>query len=550
MDCNLTSARAIPDKINKALTTTLYLWVTNRNGEQWGNCAWLNVPEICQAKARHQPFWHTSSMKKTVEKNRSMAKTSLTLCSLTALTLAGCFASSTATAQTLSTDPSSIQTSSDLIQTDGSDTSTAVDDPYAATTDNQAQTLQDGSLQDQTLLAPEGRQNTAISSVDERTTGSTDDDGAPGVRVGSFILSPSLRQSLGYESTQTGASKASRTYSETELKGTLTSDWSRHQLTVEGSGVFQKNIAGTGNESPEWNLDAALRLDAARDTTVTLNGGYNYQRESTTDPNSLTGASTQAPVQTFTGGVSVDRDFGRLKGTLSATASRAIYGSATYANGTTVSRSDRNANTGTLSLRLGYAVSPVLTPFVEGALTKTVYDQTTDSSGYARSSSGWTLRTGVEADFGDKWKGELSAGYDYNSYADSRLASIGTLAVDGSLTWSPLRGTDVTLGVGTSIQPSTTAGTSGYVLRTFTASVSQEITRRLVARLTGGVGFNDYPSGSSAPDSRSLTAGAGLTWSANRYVDVTGDVDWQYDSYTGSTGYHALTFMAGVTLKR
>ncbi|MCO6185032.1 outer membrane beta-barrel protein [Rhizobium sp. L1K21] len=481
-----------------------------------------------------------------------MTKTGLVACSLASLVFVSGANPHVAQAQTIFADPAAGGLPPDQLQSDFGGGAPATDDAFSSASPDQSQITGNGdpAISDDTLTASEGRLNPAASKVDAGRTGSIGDDEAPGIRLGTAVFRPSLRQSLGHERTQTGQTKTSRTYSETELKGTLTSDWLRHQLRLEGSGLIQKNIAGTGSEDPRLNLNAELRLDVSRNTTATLDGGYNFQRESSTDPNSLSGASTQSPVHTFNAGISVEHDIGRLKGTLSADGLRSVYGDAKFSNGTTVSRSDRDANTGTLALRLGYQISPVLTPFVEGSISRTYYDQKTDSSGYARDSAGWKIRAGLEADFGEKLKGEISGGYEKMRYADARLDAISALSVDGSLTWSPQRGTDITLGTSTSIKPSTTAGTSGYVLRTFSASVSQEVTRRLVARLTGGVGFNDYDSASNSTDSRSITAGAGLTWKVSRYLDVTGDTTWQYDRYTSGAGYHAMTFMAGVTLKR
>ncbi len=398
---------------------------------------------------------------------------------------------------------------------------------------------------------PESRLNRPASTVDPRTTsGTRSQDSGLGIRVGTFILTPSLRQSLGHEKIRSGGTTSNRTFSETELKGSLKSDWSRHQLTVTGTGTYEKTITRTGVNDPSWSLDAELRLDVTRDTTVTLNGGYKFAHESATDPNSVSGASTQSGVHTYSGGIKAEQNFGRLKGSLSLNASRTVYGPASFANGTTLSQAERNANSGELTLRLGYEVSPAISPFVEASLSRSYYDRATDSAGYARDSSGWGLRAGIESDLGEKLKGEISAGYEKADFRDSRLASIAAITVDGSLTWSPRRGTDVTLGIASNINPSTTAGTSGYVSRAFTASLSQEVTNRLIARLTAGVTDNRYSAANASANMTSWTAGAGLTWRINRYLDATGDFNWQYDKYVSGSDYRSTSFMAGLTLKR
>ncbi|MGO4139898.1 outer membrane beta-barrel protein, partial [Rhizobium brockwellii] len=75
---------------------------------------------------------------------------------------------------------------------------------------------------------------------------------------------------------------------------------------------------------------------------------------------------------------------------------------AELANGTTVALSERNQTTGTLGGRVGYELSPALIPFIEATLGRSVYDETRDSAGYARSGHSYGAQAGVEVDLGDK----------------------------------------------------------------------------------------------------------------------------------------------------
>ncbi len=491
-------------------------------------------------------------------KKRLMANAGFMTCSRAAMVLACVAVTSPAIAQTVDSlyGSQAATTDSDnlLLPTDTNATTTTQSQATGATSATTATAQSD----DLPLLEEIGnkrataasRLNTRTTAVDGTRTSSIPEETAPGIRVGTFTFNPSLRQSLGYETNRSGGTSSSRSYLETELKGALTSNWSRHQLKVNGSGTFQKNLTGTGSADPAWSIDAELRLDATRDTTLTLTGAYNFAHESATDPNSVSGASTQSGVHKLSGGIKAEQRFGRLKGSLSATVARSIYGPATFANGTVLYQGDHNANTAGLALRLGYEIAPAFAPFVEGSVSRTSYDLGTDSSGYARNSRSWGLRAGFESDLGEKMKGEVSAGYKKTDFQDSRLASIAALTADASLTWSPLEGTDVNLGLSTDVNPSTSAGTSGYVSRAFTASLSQQVTRRLVARLTGGLTDNRYPASSASSNMMSWTAGAGFTWRASRYLDVTGNLNWQYDKYASGSDYQSTSFIAGVEIKR
>jgi hypothetical protein len=309
-------------------------------------------------------------------------------------------------------------------------------------------------------------------------------------------------------------------------------------------------VSGTGEEQPNVDIRADLRLDLPSETTAHVTAGYQFFRESTDDPNAIAGAAKQSAVNQFDGGLSLERDFGILRGTTALALTRTIYSNAVLSDGTSVTLSDRNQTAGTLRGRLGYELSPALIPFVEATLGRTLYDDERDSSGYERSSHSYGGKAGIEVDLGEKLKGELGIGYEQTDFQDSRLASIGTPTIDGAIAWSPQRGTNVAIGFSTSVQPSTTAGDSGYVAYQLTETITHQMTDNLVAKLTGGTIWRDYPSNSSASDETVYDAAAGLTWSVNRYLDLTSNVGYELTSTQTGDDTKQLRAGLGLTVKR
>lgn len=388
----------------------------------------------------------------------------------------------------------------------------------------------------------------SLDSLEEKQWENRDD--APGIRLGTFVLRPTVSQSVQTESDRSGGDTTHRTYLQTGIGGTLTSDWSRHELTVTGGGEWQKNIAGEGETQPEVDIGADLRLDFADDTVAHVTGGYRFYREDTDDPNAISDASTQSGVNQFSGGLSVERDFGRLRGTTSIALERDIYSDATLSDGTKLSMKDRDQTSGQLRGRLGYEISPALIPFVEAYVGRAIYDDERDSQGFARSSRSYGGRGGVEVDLGEKLRGELGLGYERVSYEDSRLDAIGAFTIDAAVNWSPRRGTDVTLGFATSVNPLTTANESGYVDYTPTALITHELRENLVARLSGATTWRRYPSNSSFDDETTYATTAGLSWGLNRYLDLTGDVGYEHTARKSSADTQTLRAGIGLTLKR
>ncbi|WP_064712182.1 outer membrane beta-barrel protein [Rhizobium bangladeshense] len=405
-----------------------------------------------------------------------------------------------------------------------------------------------GSILDEDMR----RLNTREARIDEtlpprRAAESASTAETPGIPIGTFVLRPSVTQSINTETTKDGNTRQRRAFLETDAAATLTSDWGRHQLTVTSEGAWQRNISGEGEEQPSFKVNGDLRLDLPDDTVAHLTAGYNFYREDTDDPDAIADATQQSDVQEFTAGASVQRDFGILRGTTALALSRSIYSDATLANGTTVTLSDRDQTTGTLRGRVGYELSPALIPFVEATIGSTVYDETRDFAGYERSGHSYGAKAGVEVDLGEKLKGEVGVGYEMADFEDTRLASIDTATLDASLLWSPIRGTDVNLDLQTSIQPSTTAGESGYVSHALTTTVTHQLRDNLVGTMIGGVIWRDYPTDSTVNDEIVYTAATGLIWNINRYLDLTSTLG--YELTTHKDGDDSQQWRAGVGLK-
>jgi hypothetical protein len=394
------------------------------------------------------------------------------------------------------------------------------------------------------------RMNVREGTVDGTGTGSIDDGNEPpGIRLGTFVLKPSLSQGLSYEKNKAGATSTSRTYSQTGLKGTLTSDWSRHQLTIDADGTYERNISGSGETQPEFRIGADLRLDLADDTIANITGGYTFQRENSSDPNAVAGASAQSGVHGFNGGARVTRDFGLIRGTLGVDIQREVFGSATLANGDELILSDRDNTEGTLTGRIGYELSPALIPYLEASIGRSIYDEKRDSLGFERSATTLGGRVGLEVDLGEKLRGDLGMGYKRATFDDARLAEIEVVTLDGSVSWSPQRGTDLRMGLATEIEPSTVAGQSGYVSYGTNAELTHELRDNLVARLTAAYTWRDFPAATSA-DQHIYQAGAGLTWNLNRYVALTGDISYELTRQASAADTAVTRAGVGLLLRR
>ncbi|MBL0371710.1 outer membrane beta-barrel protein [Rhizobium sp. KVB221] len=394
------------------------------------------------------------------------------------------------------------------------------------------------------------QQNPREESIDGlRSTLPPDGDLAPGVALGAFTLRPTISERLGMERTRTGKNEWTRSYLETGLKGSLVSDWSQHELRIDAEGTWQKTLSGIVEDDPEGRIDAAFRLDISHATLANLKAGYSLQREDVGDANAISGATNQALVSTYIAGAEVVHDMGLIRGTVGVDFERQTYGDAQLANGTFVSQEDRNENTAILRGRIGYELSPALIPFLEASYGQSIYDQHRDDQGYVRDATIYAVKTGIEADFGEKLRGELSTGYTVAEFEDPRLDALSAITFDGNATWSPRRGTDATFGLRTALEPSTTAGASGSIAYTTTAELTQAIIDELTGRLATSITWRDY-SQASVSSQTVYNVGAGLTWGLSQSIDLNADATWERTRQSNVPTSDVFTAGIGIALKR
>jgi hypothetical protein len=391
---------------------------------------------------------------------------------------------------------------------------------------------------------------------DAERTGGIEARGAPadaspfaaqGMRVGSFVLRPSLEQGAEWSSNASGTSGGSSDIlSSTTLRLGVESEWSRHALSLNTFGTYRRSLQGTGFSELTAGLDGSLRLDLGGGFVSTTELGYQRRPESA----ELAVTTVGRPLrQTFSASTEMAKTIGPVLLSARAAADRNVYDDATLDTGGTVSQADRNNTLYALTLRGGYEVSPALQPFVEAEIGRRIHDARIDSGGFARSATRYGARAGLAFDRGEKFSGEVAAGFLTERPDDSRLSPVSGLTVDANLAWSPLRGTQVNFGATTEVEASALAGSAGALVY----GVSLGATRELGARLTGSALLSAELrrfAGTADADTK-LGATASLTWWMNRYAGIIGRVGHERLSSTvAGRGYGSTTVYLGLTLQR
>lgn len=373
---------------------------------------------------------------------------------------------------------------------------------------------------------------------------------AAGIRVGTFIIRPTLEQGVTATSNADASSDGEpATLSETTLRLNAISDWSRHTATINAYGNFRKTISGDEIEETRGGIDAALALDLANDYRALVELGYEAGPESASSPVVIEGTASQPLRQTFNGSLGFEKDVGKARFGITGLVEHHTYGDADLSSGGTLSQEDRDFTLGAIVLRGGYEISPALTPFVEAEFGRRQYTLEEDASGFQRSSDRVGARAGLELDLTEKLTGEFSAGWIRETFDDDRLNPLSGPTLNADLTWSPERGTIVNLAAATSVEGTTTAGESGSILHAARIGVEREIRANLTAEASVGAGYRDYAE--SDGHDLILSAEAGATWWLNRYAGLSGRLRHEtMDSNLPDREYEANSVFLGLKLQR
>lgn len=344
-----------------------------------------------------------------------------------------------------------------------------------------------------------------------------------GLRLGTFDILPSLEQGVGWTSNATNTQDGeSASFSETTLRLDARSDWGRHTASITGAGTYRRSIAGARISEIEGSVDGQLRLDLLNDFAALARVGYDVRPESAFAPGAIAGVADRPNRHVLTGTAGLSKEMGLARLAATANLTRTIYNDARLTDGTSVSQRERNSTLAAFTLRGGYAISPVLRPFVEGEIGRRYQDVRVDSSGYQRSANRYALRGGVELDMGEKLSGEIAAGWLTERPDDGELRPVSGLSLQGNVNWSPVRGTIVALNGATAVEGATSPGDTGSLLYSTNLSVSRDLRANLTGTALLGADYRRYP-GSDQYD-LTLRGEASLTWWLNRYAGLVGRV--------------------------
>ncbi len=317
---------------------------------------------------------------------------------------------------------------------------------------------------------------------------------ALGYRVGGFRVNPRIAAGLSYDdnifATQTG--KKSDFIFNGSVGARAQTEMTQHFFGLDGQLDYNK-FADNGREDfYNANLDGRGRYDI--DAVSSLGAEASVRR--LTEPRDApdeTGSNEPLEFMVYRGAVNGQTEFGRFVPRLEAGVVRQEYdGGASTTAGVPIRTGERDRNEAFVNGTFGFRYLGPEQVYVRLQANDREYDQTTDNSGFQRSSNGYRAELGATADLGGLIFADVAVGYQEQKYDDSRLGTPGDFVWSGSLLWNPTRLTSVRAETRKEFSESFNTGSPGYWRTLHTLTVAHELRFNLVAFVRGVYQTRDF----------------------------------------------------------
>lgn len=413
-----------------------------------------------------------------------------------------------------------------------------------------------------TPVAPAMAGNVPGQPLRRRLKLDEDPFGAVGDYAGSFLIKGGLELSTGYDTNPARLNKPVGSPVYVVAPDLLVmSDWERHAVVADLRGSFSgytnnmpATIDGFASPSPveidrpDFTGHVDGRLDVDRDFKLTSQLRLRLATDNPGSPNVQSGLQKYPVYAAYGTTIGFDQTFNRFQVAAGATVDRTAYTDSKLTDGSVFSNNDRDFNQYGGVGRFSYDLKPGLKPIVEIQGDTRVHDQPADRNGYFRDSNGGYAKVGSSFEFSRILTGEISVGYSTRSYTDPRLSQLSGFLTTGSLIWNASGLTTVKFFTDTQIAETTVAGSSGVLVRTYSAEVDHDFRRWLTAVGKFTYGTLDYQGQNRNDKTYSLESN--LIYKLDRNIWVKGTLRHDIlDSNQAGSSSQGTVVMVGVRLQ-
>lgn len=424
-----------------------------------------------------------------------------------------------------------------------------------------AETTEAGGLKRRLLLAAAGLALTgglAAVPANAQTETSPDDTVAtrqhpefdpPGIRMGGFILYPSVTLDEVFDSNiyATQGHDTSDLITVLQPKLELKSNWNVHQLNLHASGDIDWYAQHSRENYANYDIGADGRLEVYHDAWISGGADYSLWHLPRTSPNNIVGQADPTEYNQASANVVGHKEFGNLFVELGDSYNRYDFTNAQTFDGRAIMWERQNHDENEVSVRTGYTIQGLYELYVKGAYNTRNYDSTSDMSGFNRNSNGYTVLVGGKYNLTGITSIDLFAGYRSQDYDDVRLGTFSAPTGGAKITWNVTPLTTVTGEITRDIDETIVVGAAGYFATKETVAADHELLRNLILHLQLSHEADDFQNIGRTDDVYGV--GLGAKYMMNQMTAINVRYNYQIRSSNGAgIGYADHNILVGLTL--
>ncbi|MGJ5021171.1 outer membrane beta-barrel protein [Bradyrhizobium oligotrophicum] len=360
-----------------------------------------------------------------------------------------------------------------------------------------------------------------------------------GVTVGSFLVKPAVEIQAGYDTNPTrrnGGQGSPVAIVATEVA--VRSQWERHQLNADFRGAYTEDTNVRSLSHPTFEARAQGRYDVVEGTAITGEARF------VNDALALPGALKLPRATTFGGSAGVLQKIGPAEIAFKGSADRVVFNDALIVANVPLRTQDRNYTQPGAQVRVTYALTPNISPFVDMSFDRRNHDLQVDFNGQRRDSSGIAARGGAVVNVGTL-TGEASVGYLTRRMDSPLMPNINGVIADATLAWAATDATTFVLVARSQASETPAMNVSGILSRDVILQMDHQFEPWLIGTLRGGYGQDQFV-GIGRVDQRMFVA-AGGTYKMNRNVQLKSEVRTEWTrSNIALNNFMAVVGVVGV----
>lgn len=308
---------------------------------------------------------------------------------------------------------------------------------------------------------------------------------AQGVRLGSFVLRPSLTVSETYDSNvfASNTGEVSDFVTEVNPNVVFESDWANHSLRLEADLEQSLHTSEDSEDSTDWSVGLSGRVDVLNNTQLRAGVLYGSLTEDRGEPEDIGAAAEPTDYSLFEVSAGVTQRFNRVLFDVGAEYSELDFDDTPLIGGGFDENDDRDRSALEIAVEVGYELVADTIVFLRGTYNERDYDLDTPAVAVNRDSDGYEIVAGASFELGSLATGEVFAGYQEQSFDDPSFAPVSGVAYGASVDWYVTPLTTLRFSADTAIEDTTSGGASAFESQTVGVGVDHEFLRNLVASL-------------------------------------------------------------------